>query len=71
MDVPVMRRGDSRRGPLRHAFSEVLPSDDPRRRSSTMNEAKEYATNRLQQELNNAQSVRAMGVISHTKEYKY
>ncbi|WAR08615.1 R3GEF-like protein [Mya arenaria] len=56
MDMPVKRRGDSRRGQLRHAFSEALPNEDPRRRSATMTEAKEYAYSRLQQELNNAQS---------------
>ena len=56
VDVPVRRR-DHKRGTLRHAFSEVLPNEDPRRRSQTMTEAKEYAYNRLQQELNIAQSV--------------
>lgn len=53
VDVPVLR---NKRGQLRHALSEVLPSEDPRRHSHTMTEAKEYAFSRLQQELNIAQS---------------
>lgn len=52
MEIPVLR---SKRGHLRHALSEMMPFDDPRRRSHTMTEAKDLALGRLQQELNKAQ----------------
>ncbi|KAL4233359.1 RAB3A interacting protein [Mactra antiquata] len=56
MEIPVRRRDITRRGPLRQAFSEVLPNEDPKKRNQTMTEAKEYAFGRLQDELNIAQS---------------
>ena len=64
-DVTVRRRESTNRGKLRHAFSELLPNEDPRRRSQTMTEAKEYAYNRLQKELDNAQ------LVSRAKKYTY
>lgn len=54
VDVPVLR--NKRGHQLRHALSDVLPNEE-RRHSQSMTEAKEYAYNRLQQELNIAQTV--------------
>ncbi|KAL3883332.1 hypothetical protein ACJMK2_029606 [Sinanodonta woodiana] len=51
--VPVNLRKHPKKE-LRHAYSDVLP-ENPRRRSQTMNEAKEHAVACLQRELDKAQ----------------
>lgn len=64
VDGPVLRRESARRAPLRHALSEVLPNEDPRRRNQTMTEVKEHAYGRLQEELNIAQSVSSTNAVT-------
>jgi hypothetical protein len=61
----------NKRGQLRHALSEVLPTEDPRRHSHTMTEAKEYAFSRLQQELNIAQSVSQFHSFTQVLDLSY
>lgn len=60
-DPTEVKRRHHSRGELRHAMSEILPNDfqfaAQRKRSQTMEIAKEHAYSRLQSELNKAQEV--------------
>ena len=56
-DEPVKRRNNSQKREFRHAYSEVLPDEDPKRRSQAMIDVKAHAFKRLQDELQIAQTV--------------
>lgn len=55
-DEPVKRRNNSHKREFRHAYSEALPDEDPKRRSQAMIDVKAHAFKRLQDELQIAQT---------------
>ena len=54
---PVRRRETNKKRDFRHAYSEVLPDEDPNRRSQVMIDVKAHAVKRLRDELQIAQTV--------------
>ena len=67
---PVKRRESSKRRDFRHAYSEVLPDEDPNRRSQAMIDVKAHAINRLRDELQIAQTVSILTpIIVHFSDW--